>query len=93
MENVLLGRESVAAGVDKKSPWEICTANHSMVSSFPSAQQYSSSHQKTKGDSTSKMEPTSIAGIFAGYELSSGCRWSGIYMVSSLAEFIDIDLS
>jgi hypothetical protein len=39
------------------------------------------------------MEPTSIAGVFAGYELYSGCRWSGIYMVWSLEEFTDIDLS
>ena len=39
---------------------------------------------ETKCDSTSKMEPTSIIGVFAGYELASGCRWSGIYMVWSL---------
>ena len=39
------------------------------------------------------MEPTSIVGVFAGYELSSGCRWSGIYMVWSLEEFVDMDLS
>ena len=41
----------------------------------------------------SKMEPTSINGVFAGYELASGCRWSGIYMVLSLAEYASIDLS
>ena len=39
------------------------------------------------------MEPTLITGVFAGYELSSGCRWSGIYMVWSLEEFVGIDLS
>ena len=39
------------------------------------------------------MEPTSIIGVFAGYELASGCRWSGIYMVWSLEAFVDIVLS
>ena len=39
------------------------------------------------------MEPTSITGVFVGYELASGCRWSGSYMVWSLEEFVDIDLS
>ena len=39
------------------------------------------------------MEPTSMTGVFAGYELASGYRWSGIYMVWSLDEFIHIDLS
>ena len=48
---------------------------------------------ETKGDSTSNMEPTSISRVFAGCELASGCRWSGIYMVWSLEEFADIDLS
>ncbi|MFM7979788.1 MAG: hypothetical protein ACKPKO_10770, partial [Candidatus Fonsibacter sp.] len=31
--------------------------------------------------------------VFAGYELASGYRWSGIYMVWSLDEFIHVDLS
>ena len=49
---------------------------------------------ETKGDSTSNMEPTSITGVFfAGYELASGCRRSGIYMVWSIEEFASIDLS
>ena len=39
------------------------------------------------------MEPTSITGVVAGYELYSGCSWSGIYMVWYLEEFVDIDLS
>jgi hypothetical protein len=47
----------------------------------------------TKGDSTSNMEPTSITGVFAGYEISSGCRWNGIYISWYLEEFVDIDLS
>ncbi|MFM7983510.1 MAG: hypothetical protein ACKPKO_29710, partial [Candidatus Fonsibacter sp.] len=31
----------------------------------------------TKYDLLSKMEPTSVTGIFAGYELISGYRWGG----------------
>ncbi|MFM7978773.1 MAG: hypothetical protein ACKPKO_05605, partial [Candidatus Fonsibacter sp.] len=34
-----------------------------------------------KSDSTTKMEPTSLTGVFAGYELASGYIWSGIYVV------------
>ena len=86
-------RESVAVGVERTSPWEKMhgepfygklTPLHAKVFIKPS---------DTKGDSTSNMEPTSITGVFAGYELSYGCRWSGIYMVWSLEEFVDIDLS
>ncbi|MFM7990533.1 MAG: hypothetical protein ACKPKO_65560, partial [Candidatus Fonsibacter sp.] len=39
------------------------------------------------------MEPTSIAGIFAGYDMMSGYRWGGIYMAWTLDEFSSIDLS
>ena len=39
------------------------------------------------------MEPTSLTGVFAGYEMAPGCKWSGIYMVWTLEEFADMDLS
>ncbi|MFM7990504.1 MAG: hypothetical protein ACKPKO_65415 [Candidatus Fonsibacter sp.] len=39
------------------------------------------------------MEPTSIVGIFAGYEMMSGYRWGGIYIAWTLDEFSSIDLS
>ncbi|MFM7982183.1 MAG: hypothetical protein ACKPKO_22975, partial [Candidatus Fonsibacter sp.] len=39
------------------------------------------------------MEPTSLTGVFAGYELASGYRWSGIYVVWSFDEVIHTDLS
>ncbi|MFM7985196.1 MAG: hypothetical protein ACKPKO_38350, partial [Candidatus Fonsibacter sp.] len=31
----------------------------------------------TKSDSTTKVEPTSLTGVFAGYELASGYRSGG----------------
>ena len=93
MENVLPGRESAAAGVDKKSPWERVHNEPLYGKLIPIGAKVFIKPLETKGDSTSKMEPTSITGVFAGYELSSGCRWSGIYMVWSLEEFVDIDLS
>ena len=67
--------------------------NHFMESLFPLVQKVFIKPSETKGDATSKMEPTSIVGVFAGSELSSGCRWSGIDMVWSLEEFVGIDLS
>ena len=39
------------------------------------------------------MEPTSLAGVFAGYEMAPGFKWRGIYMVWTLEEFADMDLS
>ena len=48
---------------------------------------------ETKQDGTSKMEPTSFAGVFVGYEVAPGCTWSGIYNVWTLEEFVDVDLS
>ncbi|MFM7986430.1 MAG: hypothetical protein ACKPKO_44670, partial [Candidatus Fonsibacter sp.] len=45
----------------------------------------------SKSYSTAKMEPTSLTGVFAGYELASGYRWSGIYMVWTLDEFIHVE--
>ena len=93
MENVLLGRESVAAGVDKRSPWEKVRGEPFYGKLIPIGAKVFIKPSETKGDSTSKMEPTSITGVFAGYELSSGCRWSGIYMVWSLVEFVDMDFS
>ena len=93
MENVLIGRGSVVAGVDKRSPWEKVHGEPFDDKLIPIGAKVYIKPSETKGDTTSKMEPTSIAGVFAGYELSSGCRCSGIYMVWSLEEFVDIDLS
>ena len=93
MENVLPGREPVAADVAKTSPWEKVHGEPFYGKLVPIGAKVFIKPSETKGDATSKMETASIAGIFAGYELSSGCRWSGIYMVWSLEEYVDIDLS
>ncbi|MFM7985485.1 MAG: hypothetical protein ACKPKO_39840, partial [Candidatus Fonsibacter sp.] len=39
------------------------------------------------------MEPTSLIGVFVGYEMMSGYLWSGIYVVWTLNEFVHTDLS
>ena len=94
MESVRPGREPVVVGVEKKSPWDKMHGEPFYGKRIPiGAKKVFVKPSDTKGYCTSKMEPTSILGVFAGYELSSGCRWSGIYMVWSLEEFIDIDLS
>jgi hypothetical protein len=93
MENVLPGREPAAADVARTSPWEKMHGEPFYGKLIPIGAKVFIKPSETKGDSTSKMEPTSIVGVFAGYELSSGCRWSGIYMVWSLDEFVGIVLS
>ena len=77
MENVLPSRESVAVGVEKKSPWEKMHGEPFYGKLIPIGAKVFIKPSETKGDSTLKMEPTSITGVFAGYEFSSGCRWSG----------------
>ncbi|MFM7981489.1 MAG: hypothetical protein ACKPKO_19445, partial [Candidatus Fonsibacter sp.] len=47
----------------------------------------------TKSDSPSKIKPTTITGIFVGYELMSGYTWGGIYLAWTLDEFPSVDLS
>ncbi|MFM7855653.1 MAG: hypothetical protein ACKO96_27925, partial [Flammeovirgaceae bacterium] len=39
------------------------------------------------------MQPTSIPGVFAGYDLMSCYKWGGIYTVWTLDEFSSIYLS
>ena len=39
------------------------------------------------------MDPTSLTGVFVGYEMALGCKWSGVYIVWTLEEFADMDLS
>ena len=93
MENVLPSRESVVADGERTSPWEKTHGEPLSGKLIPLGAKVIIKPSETKGDSTSKMEPTSITGVFVGYELASGCRWSGTYMVWSLEEFADIDLS
>ncbi|MFM7981924.1 MAG: hypothetical protein ACKPKO_21650, partial [Candidatus Fonsibacter sp.] len=52
-----------------------------------------SNRRTQKSDSPSNTEPTSITGIFVGYELMSGYKWGGINMAWTLDEFYSIDLS
>ena len=40
-----------------------------------------------------KMEPTGSIGVFAGYEISPGYSWDGIYLVWDLSDFAEVDLS
>ena len=56
MENVLPGRESAAAGVDKKSPWEKMHGEPFYGKLIPIGAKVFIKPSETKGDSTSKME-------------------------------------
>ena len=39
------------------------------------------------------MEPISTTRVFVGYEMAPGCEWNGMYMVRTLEESADVDLS
>ena len=39
-----------------------------------------------------KTEAPSTTGVFAGYELAPGCRWTGLYHACCLAEFVESDV-
>ena len=47
---------------------------HVQGSLFLRVQQVIFQPVETKKDGTTKMEPISITGVFAGYELAHGCR-------------------
>ena len=39
-----------------------------------------------------KFEDPAIVGVYAGYEITLGYRWSGKYLVWRLEDFVDMDL-
>ena len=67
-------RKSVAADGDRSSPWDK-THEESLLGQFiPSGSKVIFKPSETKQDSPSKMEPTAITGVFAGFELALGCK-------------------
>ena len=93
MENVLPGRRLVVVDGQRTIQWEKTHGEPFYGELIPIGAKFFIKPSETKGDSTSKMEPTSIIGVFAGYELVPGCRWSGMYMVWSLEECTSMDFS
>ncbi|MFM7982024.1 MAG: hypothetical protein ACKPKO_22165, partial [Candidatus Fonsibacter sp.] len=72
MENVITRRKSGAPDGDSSSPWELTHGEpfYGKLIRFGAKVVFKPSD--TKSDSTAKMEPTSLTGVFAGYELASG---------------------
>ena len=68
MDHVLIGRERVLVGVVKKSPWEKVHGEPFYGKLIPIGAKVFVKPSETTGYFTSKMEPTSITGVFAGYE-------------------------
>ena len=50
--------------------------------------------KKTTSDRVKKQqcEDLAIVSVFAGYEITSGYGWPGIYFVWGLEDFVDMDL-
>ena len=92
-EAVLPKRKSVGADGDRSSPWEKTHEAPFPGKLIPIGSKVIFKPSAAKQDSPSKMEPAAITGIFAGYELTPGCKWSGMYMVWSLEDFAEMDLS
>ncbi|MFM7980063.1 MAG: hypothetical protein ACKPKO_12180, partial [Candidatus Fonsibacter sp.] len=93
MENVITRRKSGALDGLGTCPWELTHGEPFYGKLIPFGAKVVLEPSDTKSESTTKMEPTSLTGVFVGYELASGYRWSGIYIVWSLDEFIYTDLS
>ncbi|MFM7990295.1 MAG: hypothetical protein ACKPKO_64370, partial [Candidatus Fonsibacter sp.] len=66
------------------SPWEMTHGEPFYGKLIPFGAKVVFKPSDTKSDSTSTMEPTSLTGVFVGYEMMSGYRWSGIYVVWTL---------
>ena len=82
--NGLPGRKVAPVDGERTSPWEKTHGEQLMIKLIPFGAKVIIKPSETKGDPTSVLEPTTITGVFAGYELAAGCRWSGICMVWSL---------
>ena len=74
---------------DRVSPWEITHGNSFPGTLIPLGAKVILKPAETKQEGTSKMEPSAFTGIFVGYELRPGCKWSGIGMVWPLDDFAD----
>ena len=74
MVNALLARKSVAADGDRSSPWEKAHEDLFLGKLMPIRSTVILKPSETKQDSPSKMEPTAITGVFAGFELALGCK-------------------
>ena len=82
----------VVKGIARHATWELTHGTSFPGKLIPIGAKVIFKPAETKQEGTSKMEPSAITGIYAGYELNPGCRWSGIYMVWSLDDFVDIGL-
>ena len=91
-ENFLPRRKSAEADGDRQSAWDNTHNSIFHGQLIPIGAKVILKPAETKQDGTSKMEPTSLTGIFAGYEMAPGCKWSGVCMVWTLAAFADINL-
>ena len=78
---------------DRASPWALTHGSSCTGHLIPFGAKVIFKPAETKQEGTSKMEPSAITGILAGYELFPGCKWIGIYMVGPLKDFADFDLS
>ena len=83
MENVLFGRESAAAGVDKKKPMGNMHGEPLYGKLVPIGAKVFIKPLETKGDSTSNMEPTSLTGVspdtsYLQDAVGAVSTWSGL---------------
>ena len=92
-ENLLPRRKSAEADGDRLSPWEKTHDSPFMGQLIPIGAKVIVKPAETRQEGTSDMEPTSLTGVFAGYEMAPGCKSSGIYMVWTFEEFADMYFS
>ena len=67
--------------------------NRYWVNWYPSERELSSNQQRPTRMVHRRWRLHLSEAFSAGYELASRCRWSGIYMIWSLEEYAELDLS
>ena len=72
MDNAISRRKSGSPDGGAISPWELTHGEPFYGKLIPFGAKVYFKPSVTKSDSLSNMEPTSITGVFAGYELMSG---------------------
>ena len=78
--------------VDGENAWYDMHGDHFGGKSIPLGAYVHFKTSPTRDD-THKFAPRSMRGVFAGFELWSGMRWSGKMLVWELDKFLDADLT
>ena len=73
--------KNITDGADGESAWEKTHGSKFKGLRIPFGSKVYFLPSPTKNTDMAKMEPNAQMGIFAGYALAPGCKWTGDYLV------------